>query len=182
MFAGVHNKRFSLFHSPIHGLGIRVLQEIPAGEIVMEYTGECIRPTVADARERRYQSKAQNKQVTAKRCRLYVFSAQLMKDHCPILLCIQTTYFFDMDENTVLDGTHRGSLMRFVNHSCEPNCEARILNIPNSGATNGAPGASSATCMRVVLVSLRRLLPGEEISYGAHNSRRPIIIYTQHDY
>lgn len=38
-------------------------------------------------------------------------------------------YFFRSGENTVIDGTIRGSAARFINHSCDPNCKAEIVQI-----------------------------------------------------
>jgi hypothetical protein len=34
------------------------------------------------------------------------------------------TYFFDRGDGTVIDGAHGGNSARYLNHSCEPNCEA----------------------------------------------------------
>ena len=32
-----------------------------------------------------------------------------------------------MDDHTVVDATMRGSLARYVNHSCDPNCYTQIV-------------------------------------------------------
>ena len=34
------------------------------------------------------------------------------------------TYFFDRGDGTVIDGARGGNSTRFLNHCCEPNCEA----------------------------------------------------------
>ena len=34
------------------------------------------------------------------------------------------TYFFDRGDGTVIDGASNGNSARFINHGCEPNCEA----------------------------------------------------------
>eukprot|EP00958_Prasinococcus_capsulatus_P015625 scaffold1667_cov411-Prasinococcus_capsulatus_cf.AAC.11 len=154
-----YETRFSLRTSPIHGMGIYALVSLPPGEIIMEYTvlihlilaeyhtpdfhgtsqGEYIRTSVADARERRYHER----------------SARADEP--------QSTYFFRIDDHTILDGTRKGSPMRFVNHSCDPNCEARILHL----------GGSIAGAKKVVLVSLCPISPGEEICYGTSMSSPP---------
>mmetsp|Transcript_7689 Transcript_7689/g.28326 ORF Transcript_7689/g.28326 Transcript_7689/m.28326 type:complete len:723 (+) Transcript_7689:1060-3228(+) len=134
-----YETRFSLRTSPIHGMGIYALVSLPPGEIIMEYTGEYIRTSVADARERRYHER----------------SARADEP--------QSTYFFRIDDHTILDGTRKGSPMRFVNHSCDPNCEARILHL----------GGSIAGAKKVVLVSLCPISPGEEICYGTSISSPP---------
>jgi len=38
-------------------------------------------------------------------------------------------YMFRMDDIFVVDATMRGSSARFINHSCEPNCYSRIVQI-----------------------------------------------------
>ena len=34
------------------------------------------------------------------------------------------TYLFSLSDGTTIDGAHGGNATRFLNHSCEPNCEA----------------------------------------------------------
>ena len=34
------------------------------------------------------------------------------------------TYFFDRGDGTVIDGARGGNSARYLNHSCQPNCEA----------------------------------------------------------
>lgn len=34
------------------------------------------------------------------------------------------TYFFDLGDGWVIDGTRNGNSARFINHACRPNCEA----------------------------------------------------------
>ena len=34
------------------------------------------------------------------------------------------TFYFSLDDDTVIDGNVGGDFSRFMNHSCEPNCEA----------------------------------------------------------
>jgi histone-lysine N-methyltransferase SETD1 len=36
------------------------------------------------------------------------------------------TFLFNVDDRTVIDGGVQGNIARFINHSCEPNCETRI--------------------------------------------------------
>jgi SET domain-containing protein len=57
------------------------------------------------------------------------------------------TYLFTVDKRTVIDATHTGSDARFINHSCEPNCEA----IDDGG--------------RIFIEALRDIAPGEELFY-----------------
>lgn len=34
------------------------------------------------------------------------------------------TFLFTLDKHTVIDGNRRGNDARYINHSCDPNCEA----------------------------------------------------------
>ena len=40
-------------------------------------------------------------------------------------------YFFRLDNEHIVDATVKGNESRFINHSCSPNCDARIVNINN---------------------------------------------------
>lgn len=54
----------------------------------------------------------------------------------------QCYYMMEFDKGLVIDGT-KGSMARFVNHSCEPNCEVRMVNVggtPRMGVFAGEGG------------------------------------------
>jgi hypothetical protein len=38
------------------------------------------------------------------------------------------TYVLNLDEDTAIDGAEQGNDARFINHSCEPNCELYIFD------------------------------------------------------
>jgi len=57
---------------------------------------------------------------------------------------------FSTDASTVIDAAVGGNSARFINHSCSPNCEA----VEENG--------------RIFIESLRRIKPGEELSYDYH--------------
>ena len=40
-------------------------------------------------------------------------------------------YFFRMDNEHIVDATVKGNESRFINHCCDPNCDARVVNINN---------------------------------------------------
>jgi SET domain-containing protein len=54
---------------------------------------------------------------------------------------------FAVDESTVIDAAVGGNAARYINHSCSPNCEAVMED------------------RRIFIESLRRIEPGEELSY-----------------
>ncbi|CAM9718227.1 unnamed protein product, partial [Phaeothamnion confervicola] len=86
--------------SRIHSWGVFADEPISAGDLVIEYRGEIIRNAVADKRERLYER-----------------------------MQVGSDYMFRLDESTVLDATFKGSLARFVNHSCEPNCYTQTIAV-----------------------------------------------------
>jgi SET domain-containing protein len=94
--AGLVNEWMELRQSPIHGLGAFSLTDIPKGTRIIEYTGEKISNAEAD---RRYDDEA-------------------MRQH--------HTFLFILNERTCVDAAFEGNESRFINHSCDPNCEAVI--------------------------------------------------------
>lgn len=86
-------RRFSVRNSPIHGRGVFALTRIAKGSRVIEYKGELITDDEAD---RRYADVHEN------------------SPH---------TMLFSIDDAMVIDATRRGNSARWINHSCEPNCE-----------------------------------------------------------
>jgi SET domain-containing protein len=94
--AGPVNEWMELRRSPIHGLGAFSLTDIPKGTRVIEYTGEKISNAEAD---RRYDDDS------------------MSRHH---------TFLFILNDRTCVDAALEGNEARFINHSCDPNCEAVI--------------------------------------------------------
>ena len=111
-----------LGRSSIHAWGVFANAPVRAGDLLTEYTGELVRPAVADLRERQYARRG-----------------------------MDTSYFFRMDDDLIIDATMKGNLARFVNHSCQPNCESRTV----------LAGARK----KVILVAKVDLAAGEELVY-----------------
>ncbi|KAL2847249.1 histone-lysine N-methyltransferase ash1 [Aspergillus pseudoustus] len=74
------------------GFGLRSKRLFKPDELILEYTGEII---------------------TKDECLARILTTY-KSDKCSYLLSI--------DKSLFIDATRRGSLARFVNHSCEPNC------------------------------------------------------------
>jgi len=66
----------------------------------------------------------------------------------------QMTYLFTLDSYWAIDGTVGGSGAQYINHSCEPNLEARI--------TKG----------HILYVSLRPIRRGEELTIDYHFDKK----------
>lgn len=86
--------------SAIHNWGLYAMENIPTNDMIIEYVGERVRQQVADGREMRY-----------------------------LISGIGSSYLFRIDENTVIDATKKGGIARFINHSCVPNCTAKIITV-----------------------------------------------------
>lgn len=56
-------------------------------------------------------------------------------------------YIFELNTKTDIDGSVLWNTARYINHSCKPNCESQVVR------------------GRVWIVSLRKIKPGEELSY-----------------
>ncbi|XP_070491529.1 histone-lysine N-methyltransferase trithorax [Chironomus tepperi] len=116
-----YKKNVGVYRSHIHGRGLFCTRDIEAGEMVIEYAGELIRSTLTDKRERYYDSKG--------------------------IGC----YMFKIDENLVVDATMSGTAARFINHSCDPNCYSKVVDILGQ--------------KHIIIFALRRIVTGEELTY-----------------
>lgn len=110
-------RRIQVRRSGVHGKGVFALQAIAAGATIIEYTGEVISWKEA-LRRHPHDPKDPNH-----------------------------TFYFHIDDGHVIDAKQGGNASRWINHSCEPNCEA--------DEEDG----------RVFIKALRDLSPGEELFY-----------------
>ena len=85
---------FEIRTSAIQGRGAFATRDIRKGDVIGEYKGERISSREAD---RRYPEK------------------DGVRHH---------TFLFETDDGSVIDATRRGNAAKYINHSCEPNCEA----------------------------------------------------------
>jgi hypothetical protein len=103
--------------SKIQGRGVYATRAIGEGERIIEYTGLLITNQEADAQ-----------------C-----DDEGMRRH--------HTFLFGVDDEFTVDGASGGNEARFINHSCEPNCESVIEG------------------RRVFIDALRDIGAGEEVAY-----------------
>lgn len=138
-------KHLRFARSPIHDWGLYAMEKISRGEMVIEYVGEVIRAQVADKREKAYERQG-----------------------------IGSSYLFRIDEDLVVDATKKGNLgyahvrlpkfpviidlfffwfhSRLINHSCDPNCTAKIITISGE--------------KKIVIYAKQEIELGDEITYG----------------
>ncbi|KAJ1339592.1 histone-lysine N-methyltransferase set1 [Batrachochytrium salamandrivorans] len=64
---------------------------------------------------------------------------------------IGSSYLFRVDEDTIIDATKTGNLARFINHCCEPNCNAKVISVDGT--------------KRIVIYANRDIKEGEELTY-----------------
>ncbi|HJV52842.1 MAG TPA: SET domain-containing protein-lysine N-methyltransferase [Noviherbaspirillum sp.] len=108
---------FAVRNSRIHGRGVFAVRNIPAGTRIVEYEGERINWKEAVKRE----------------------NAKAADDF--------HTFFFSLESGKIIDGGSKGNDARWINHACEPNCEAR--------EEDG----------HVFIYALRDIKRGEELNY-----------------
>jgi SET domain-containing protein len=104
--------------SRIQGRGVFATDRIPQGKRIVEYTGQRISSEEADA---------QCDDDNPKR-----------RHH---------TFLLAVDDDVCIDASQGGNEARFINHSCDPNCEMVIRR------------------GRVFIYALRDISPGEELLY-----------------
>ena len=114
----------SVRSSKVHGRGLYADCKIDEGQIVAEYVGEYVTQETADRREKLYR-------------------LQRRQD-----------YQFRVSTSLVLDATLKGGCARYINHSCDPNCIANIVE-----------GEQHAHLKRVLIISKREIDANEELTY-----------------
>lgn len=108
---------FTVRQSRIQGKGAFATRWIDQGDRIIEYIGERIS---ADEADERYDDDAMGR---------------------------HHTFLFSVDDDTVIDAAVGGNEARFINHCCDPNCEA----VDENG--------------RIFIQALRDIAPGEELFY-----------------
>lgn len=96
MFETRKSPRLDVVYMKEKGFGLVTREVIEAGAFVIEYVGEIIDDTEFQQR-----------------------MAQKSKDRD------QNFYFLSVERDYIIDAGPKGNLARFMNHSCEPNCETQ---------------------------------------------------------
>ena len=113
-------RRIQVRRSGVHGKGVFALQDIAKGETIIEYVGEIIGWREADRRKS---------------------SDPNDPNH---------TFFFSiMDGKKVIDAAVGGNAARWINHSCNPNCESD----------------EDEDTHRVFIKAIRNIKAGDELNY-----------------
>ena len=110
-------RRFQVRRSGVHGRGVFAVTPIARDEVIIEYTGEVIGWPEALRRHPHDPNDPNH------------------------------TFYFSLEGGWVIDAKVGGNSSRWINHACEPNCQA--------DETDG----------RVFIRALRDLQPGDELFY-----------------
>lgn len=117
VFASTESCAFRVRNSPIHGRGVFASRKIQAGDLILEYLGDRIT----------YDQACED-------------LAARDDDSCH-------TFLFSLENGSMIDGGREGNDARYINHCCEPNCEAREDD------------------NRIFIHALRNIARGEELNF-----------------
>jgi SET domain-containing protein len=110
--------------SKIHTKGIFAAKDIPKGTCIIEYFGEKITKAEGNRRvDLTHDTHLQNKEIAG-------------------------TYLFELDDDYDIDGDVPGNDAKYINHSCDPNSEYRIMG------------------EKIFIYAIRDIKKGEEIAYN----------------
>lgn len=113
----INDTDYRVKNSSIHGRGVFARRKIRAGSLLMEYTGN------------------------------HISYLQACEEATARADDSNHTFLFSLEDGSLIDGGSNGNDARWINHCCEPNCEAR----EESG--------------RIYIHALRDLSRGEELNY-----------------
>ncbi len=109
--------------SKIHGMGIYASKDIPKNTKIIEYIGEKISKKEGDIRSEKRIKKYLNSKKTG------------------------SVYIFELNSKYDIDGSKRYNKARYINHSCDPNCEVDIKD------------------GEIWISSIKKIKKGDELSY-----------------
>lgn len=90
--------------SKIHGSGVFATKNIKKGTRIIEYIGEKIKKSEGDKRSERRIKKFLDSKETG------------------------SVYIFELNKKYDIDGSPEYNKARYINHSCDPNCEVDIID------------------------------------------------------
>lgn len=117
------------FDAGAKGIGLRAVEPLEPERFIMEYVGEIINAKQMRRRLRKY-----------------------AKDPAHV-----HHYMMRLKNGTVIDATARGNISRFINHSCDPNCESQKWIVSRR--------------LRIGFFAIKPIAAGEEIVFDYHMER-----------
>jgi len=99
----MQNKYITVKNSRIHGRGVYAKINIPNDTLIIQYVGEKITKAEAEARAAKVYETAKKHGTGA-------------------------VYIFELDDEYDIDGNVSWNTARLINHACETNCEAQLID------------------------------------------------------
>lgn len=119
----IRNLKYIRFEkSDIHNWGVFTCRKIFKDEAIVEYIGEIISYSVTQSREQYYEQHGN-----------------------------KGSYIFQLTQDMFLDATKRGGIARYLNHSCDPNCDTQVVNVDD--------------LYHIIIFAKRDIEPFEELTY-----------------
>tara|TARA_B100000989_G_C19523430_1_gene465514 strand:+ start:916 stop:1425 length:510 start_codon:yes stop_codon:yes gene_type:complete len=109
--------------SQVHANGLFAKVDIPKGTKIIEYIGQKIKKSVGDKRSEKRIEKYLNSNKTG------------------------SVYIFELNNRYDIDGSFKYNKARYINHSCNPNCEVKIIK------------------GHIWIVSIKNILKNKELNY-----------------
>ncbi len=109
--------------SKVHGVGIVATQSIKKNTKIIQYIGEKVSKREGDRRSAERIKKFLNKKNEG------------------------SVYIFELNKKYDIDGSPFYNKARYINHSCDPNCEVDIIN------------------NEIWIISIKRIKKGDELNY-----------------
>ena len=114
---------WKLKKSKIHGIGVVASQDIKKNTKIIQYIGEKINKKEGDRRSAERIKKYLNKKNEG------------------------SVYIFELNNKFDIDGSPLYNKARYINHSCNPNCEVDIID------------------NQIWIISIKKIKKGEELNY-----------------
>ena len=92
------SRKIQVKKSGVHGKGVFAARDIAKGETLIEYVGEIISAQEAEDRHPHDPNDPNH------------------------------TFYFQVDDDKVIDALHGGNSARWINHSCTPNCKPEVID------------------------------------------------------
>ncbi len=110
-------------NSKIHGTGVFATRDIPKGTKIIEYIGDKVTRSEGNRRSGQRIKKYLNSEKTG------------------------SVYIFELNKTHDIDGFVKRNKAKYINHSCDPNCEVDIIK------------------NRIWISSIKKIKKGQELSY-----------------
>ncbi len=116
------NAPAEIFYTGGRGWGLKASEKIPCGEFVIEYIGEVLNMEMVRERLKRGEERD-----------------------------VSNFYFLTLGHNLVIDASNKSNNARFINHSCDPNCQTQKWKV--NGET------------RIGIIAIKDIPVGTELTF-----------------